>query len=533
MEGVSAGNPTSGSLGFSPGFGNTLANMLTNVAKYIAVLPSITEHLTPDHQKISNLKIHLKDVRDVKQALDTLSNALGSCIPSLEKQFSDAYIREHYPQFPDEILAIIFEFAGLDDFGTAISISHVCRRFRTIALSISRLWISIRPIGYNRGFGVTVEDASEVARRSQPSGIGLEIQVEMYDHYKEEQPKYYGEYLQSMTGFLHMHSSRIRVLALDIGVTYFIRDDDKSAFENLSFPLLDSMKIFSPPGTTLQHIYKNWNLPSLRLLVGQNCLPELSKDILSKINSFTFEVEEYNHPDDNEVLWLLEELADYLVTLSSLKELKMDIDCDHAHYTLPDFDESHVKVELQELRHLTLKIQHTNYHYDTIMCVFMMFDYERLTSLSLELPISVLPDFSPLFDCIRCTSGSLKQLDVRIHPKVNYYNNYRDLRKYARERILEQFLGVSSTLETIYLECAGDDRKDIGFENRIAALQLKNCQLLAWTRGNGQKPDIAYDLEEAFKPEAGPIDECLVLDGAETSPLEKAKIIRVPLSGKK
>lgn len=142
---------------------------------------SITEHLTPTCRRISDLKLHLQDTRDVQRALISLSSALKSCIPSLEKQLSDASIREYFSRFPDAIFAIIFEFAGFEDVRTTINFSHVCRRFRAISLSVPRLWTIISPTT-----NCQLSDAIGIAERSQSAGCGLTIKIAERWHDTEE-----------------------------------------------------------------------------------------------------------------------------------------------------------------------------------------------------------------------------------------------------------------------------------------------------------------------------------------------------------
>lgn len=344
----------------------------------------------------------------------------------------------------------------------------------------------------------------------------------------------HADYLQSMMNFIDMHSSRISTLTLDLGTAHTVASKDKSWSTKMSLPSLESLKINAPPSTRLEHFYENWSVPSLLHLHGRNCMPQLPPDVLSKIKSFSFEVEEYDSWNDNRVRWSLTELASYLGKLLSVEEVSLDFDCDQVHYrtmmeALPILIP---KVKLEKLRSLSIKIQEYDYSCRYAAIVFLMFDYENLESLAIDLPSAALPNLSSLFYCTKWASRCcrLRNLDFRIRPA--YCIPSYDHGESPRNKILSSFLGKDSMLENFYIECAGDDRQVFGFSNRLAALQLKNCQLFGKTRENSASPDIMYDLEEVFRRRGDPVDECLVLDGAISSPLDEAKLIKVPISNR-
>ncbi|KLO13122.1 hypothetical protein SCHPADRAFT_940692 [Schizopora paradoxa] len=517
FKSVLSGNPS-----LSPGFGRDIVELLEGLTKHIAGLPIDAELPTStDRQRIPILKQHLKDVRDVQGALLSLSNNIQSSISSLEKQFSEIFLRDRYFQLPDDIFAMVFEFAGFDDFRTGTNVSHVCRRFRTIALSTPQIWTHIRP---RHKRGLLIADASKVAGRSQHSGLGLTVEMQSFNSYAHE----HVEYLQSMMSFVGMYSSRICALTLDLGTAHAAASKNKLWFTKLSLPSLTSLEINAPPSTTLEHFYTDWKMPSLRTLHGRNCFPDLPSNALSKIKSFSFEVEEYDIRKRNRVQWTLPELDRYLGRLFSVQELKLDFGCDSIH---PWLDEPpSTKPELTvTLRSLSIRIQDHGYDSDRAVNVFQMFDYENLTSLSISLPSEAIPTICTLFSYVKLSfqRGNLNDLDIRIRPD---YFRYGDLGESPRNTILSSFLQNNPKLESIYIESAGDDRQIFGFSNRIAALQLKNCQSFRKASKIVPGPDIIHELEEVFKRRGDSVDECLVLDGAKVSPLDEAELVKVPIS---
>ncbi|KLO13090.1 hypothetical protein SCHPADRAFT_382612 [Schizopora paradoxa] len=509
-----------------PGFGRDFGEKLEHVAKHFADLPSSMEQLTPDSQKILALKQHLQDARGVQRALDSLSNALRSCIPSLESQFSEDFIREKHSKLPDEIFAIIFKFASLDDLQTTIRVSRVCRRFRAISLSIPRLWTTIRFKENFYGKELPVANALVYAERSRPADLKLTVEF-FYPRYisKDKIPRF----AQSLFSFINMQSLRISNLTLDLEI--LTTTQDKSTYSKLSLPSLDSFKAIAAKSTISQHCYKKWSIPSLRHLHGVNCMPELPKSALSKVKTFSFEVQEGSFSDDR-VDWSLTLLARYLKQLLTVEDLKVDLNCETDHF--PDVFGSHLKVDLKSLRSLSVTIQDYKYDYDNTEFVFRMFNYEKLTTISIELPSEILPDVSRLLEHIgvkhqylRFTElPSLKNLDFRIRPTYN--NQY--FSPNPRTAVLGHFLQRHTPAESLYFECPEDDHQVFGFSNRLAAIKLKNCQLFEYSYDDSEGPDIVHHLEDIFRQRGELMDRCLVLDGTNSNPVDDAELVRVPIS---
>ena len=85
-------------------------------------------------------------------------------------------------------------------------------------------------------------------------------------------------------------------------------------------------------------------------------------------------------------------------------------------------------------------------------------------------------------------------------------------------------------MKNLYFECPEDDHQVFGFSNRLAAIQLKNCQLFEYACEKSDGPTIVHDLEDIFRKRGELMDRCLVLDGAKLDPVEEAEIVRVPIS---
>ncbi|KLO13099.1 hypothetical protein SCHPADRAFT_383103 [Schizopora paradoxa] len=322
-----------------------------------------------------------------------------------------------------------------------------------------------------------------------------------------------------------MQSSRISNLTLDLGILTTAQDE--ATYSKMSLPSLDSLKVISKNWTTSQLSYKKWSVPSLRHLRVVSCMPDLPQSVLSKVKSFSFEV-------DDRASWTVGQLSQYLKQLLAVEVLEVDLDCDSSHF--PDVFDYHLKVDSKALRSLSVTIQDHRYDYGRTEFVFRMFNYENLRAISIELPGEILPNVSQLLEYIGVINGdflitecpNLRNLDFRIRPMYNdqYYGS-----RNPRTEVLCHFLNRSRAVaENLYFEFPEDDHQFFGFSNRLAAIRLKNCRLSKYSTKEGDGPDIFYEMEGIFKQRGDSTDRCLVLDGAKSNPIEEAELVRVPIS---
>ncbi|KLO14646.1 hypothetical protein SCHPADRAFT_300197 [Schizopora paradoxa] len=142
------------------------------------------------HHSAQNAKAlcltRLTAIEDLTQALQTTRTAIEGVARALNTSLSDVQAAIHeiederarvvrargLARLPDEVLGLVF-VAVMDDCDSSEStfaLSAVCRRFRAIALSTSRLWSHIS--SYTHFARLTTNICLE---RSQPSGLHLNL----------------------------------------------------------------------------------------------------------------------------------------------------------------------------------------------------------------------------------------------------------------------------------------------------------------------------------------------------------------------
>lgn len=187
------------------------------------------------------------------------------------------------------------------------------------------------------------------------------------------------------------------------------------------------------------------------------------------------------------------------------------------------------RLKLKKLQSLSIKLH--DYHYEDVRRLLVVFDYENLQSLTINIGDEVLPDLGTLFNKVWRTNQFKKLTDLSFTIRPTYHDVYESSARSPRFKILYHFLEDCEGVQNIYLECPEGDNNFFGFSNRLAALRLKNCHLFG-NNGTPEEygPDIIYEMEHVFKQRGEMMDGCLLLDGLKTSPLEKAEIVRTAVS---
>ncbi|TDL21202.1 hypothetical protein BD410DRAFT_307978 [Rickenella mellea] len=90
----------------------------------------------------------IKEARACMKALNETQRRLGRRLRCLRRLSKPLVLEDGINRLPDDVLAIIFEmtrhFNGDGQYQFAVGVSHVSRRFRTVALATPSLWTIIR-----------------------------------------------------------------------------------------------------------------------------------------------------------------------------------------------------------------------------------------------------------------------------------------------------------------------------------------------------------------------------------------------------
>lgn len=89
---------------------------------------------------------YLAQIRVLRATVDALNKTVDEKATRLKEECWDNILVRGIAELPDELLALVFELAydnDTDGSHLAIQLSHVCRRFRAVALHTPRLWSTL------------------------------------------------------------------------------------------------------------------------------------------------------------------------------------------------------------------------------------------------------------------------------------------------------------------------------------------------------------------------------------------------------
>ncbi|KLO05761.1 hypothetical protein SCHPADRAFT_1002716 [Schizopora paradoxa] len=490
---------------------------LSDVESYAGLIANAAERLElygPTPRFHSVLKAAMEDIQDMRTQVANALVDLDRTIGDLGRQLSDLFIRGNFVRFPDEIFALIFEFAGCEDLRSAINISGVCRRFRNIALSIPRLWNHIHLRGDRIG------EATAQAERSKSHTLGLSLAIRIPSRPEDV----YGrsssaDYRFILLDFVRTHA--LRVTSLEINLDYFESGADVqwSKYSTLSFPFLISLKLSMERGYTIQdpddidgvpqydhwREYRTWDFPVLRTLHSVNFLPEISAGTLSKIKTFILEVEVDS--DDCHMEWTLPGLVRYVSQMPSIEDLTISsLDMLNEHFPAANVD----PLIMASLRRLSVNV--TNYRKSHFESFFDAFEAYNLHALSINIRSECIPDLEwmtrKFWNTCRCRN--LTDVSFIIRPRFRYWCDTIN----PRSIVVNHFLDGFPNFQNIYFECVADENHPFGFSSGLCAMRVKNCSLVdKWQR---VRKDWISNMEVLYRRgRDGELDRCLVWDGVD------------------
>ncbi|TDL17292.1 hypothetical protein BD410DRAFT_553799 [Rickenella mellea] len=96
----------------------------------------------PDPHELLALRRALSEAKTCMVALKDIKYQLGRRMRTLQNRCTPLVLSDGLSRLPDEILANVFEMGHnlSDDYKFSLTMSHVCHRFRAVALRIPLLW---------------------------------------------------------------------------------------------------------------------------------------------------------------------------------------------------------------------------------------------------------------------------------------------------------------------------------------------------------------------------------------------------------
>lgn len=199
-----------------------------------------------------------------------------------ERRLKAAQLRSGLASLPNELLTSILylasqreetnlalhrkEFRGVvsfkSSFFSAVKLSHVCDRFRRVALLAPELW---------NGISDDMTSAMVTISVIRSGRMPLDVSLTSFPNHRKY-PNFYSP--KYFTRFLSKTSSRWRSLKM-LSSTEISLTDPGISLENLNLPLLAALYITSPPDSrrSESHILRDWNTPNLHSLTIRQFVP--------------------------------------------------------------------------------------------------------------------------------------------------------------------------------------------------------------------------------------------------------------------
>lgn len=230
---------------------------------------------------IRRVAAELKDFKHMDEQFQKLSNCIKAIRITAEQRLKAARLRIGIASLPDELLANIFHFVTQEEdhkdvlsvvfrgfesfksmFLSAVKLSHVCDRFRRVALLTPSLWN-----GISDDMTPHMVKLSLIRSGRMPLDITFLSFQSTMDRFCFYNPKHF-------TRLVSKTSDRWRSLKIYSSVGIGIRDKEFS-LKSLNLPLLTNLKIDSPSDRrrSEQHILRDWNTPRLQSMTICQFIP--------------------------------------------------------------------------------------------------------------------------------------------------------------------------------------------------------------------------------------------------------------------
>lgn len=277
-----------------------------------------------------DVKMHshvLKLLVDIESSLGTLLEATAREIRFLQRQVSviPRTMEVGLAYLPNEILARIFELARPEEFDMGnldllrklpITLSHVCRRFRYVALALPGLWTELKT-------DQSPKAVSTFLSRSKESMLSVEVSRWRISTLKQDlQTRHVLAFLDAVIPHSRLMGSFTFIVDEELEDIMCGSPRLRRSLTDLQLPNLSRLKLVHSSYATddANDLYSSWVMPNLQYLCLTNLIPRpnfasslLRCEIL--LRNF-LDMESYD----------IDLLLRFLRPLSKLEELTLDIE---------------------------------------------------------------------------------------------------------------------------------------------------------------------------------------------------------------
>ncbi|KLO10181.1 hypothetical protein SCHPADRAFT_529682 [Schizopora paradoxa] len=364
-----------------------------------------------DNEGFEELRTVIRAAESVEDLLRRMLTSASSAVTELKYKLDVMANRRKFKALPDEVLAIVFEMAFKSyssdrgytgDKGqvtTVKKLSLVSRRFRNIVLSLPILWSNIpSPL-------LHVNEAKLFASRVTTPIVSLTIEgVESYESEESEKAR-----VLSMYQLATSISSRIRKLDISLSKSDLpYLQQLRQTYSNFSLPSLFELNLrcYNQASRECRNFCRDWDMPSLRGLKVAEVLPELSSNVLSRIEFCSISA---NYIEET---WRTTEIMEFLLSLTVVKDLRVSVRLSGFY---PDSDQG---AQLESVEKLSLALQNTNVAMDKNILHFIKFP--SITSFNLDVGLTDIRDLEEILGNVTFKVPPLKVADVNLAVGIEF-----------------------------------------------------------------------------------------------------------------
>ncbi|KAH8116537.1 hypothetical protein DFH11DRAFT_1217804 [Phellopilus nigrolimitatus] len=208
------------------------------------------------HENLMTRKATLRHVKDLRTTLNDLLVMSEKTINDLQADLQPLVLEHGMKSIPDDVLSLIFHhYVNLGRSTSGVNpviISHVCRRFRSLALGLPELWATL-PLGPD------LDKFQVYLSRSRQSGLTVNLRQ-----------KHCESHLQALAAL----SQRWTKFSTDVNKRW--ERELEETFGSLQLHCLESLVLsFEIGEIATKSFYSEWSMPRLRHLCAYFGLPVL------------------------------------------------------------------------------------------------------------------------------------------------------------------------------------------------------------------------------------------------------------------
>ncbi|KLO10025.1 hypothetical protein SCHPADRAFT_538954 [Schizopora paradoxa] len=345
---------------------------------------------------IDELRSLVHTTEDMECSLKQTLHKFSLAVRVLNWKFADEINKARFCTMPDDVLAIILEMVCEDNSYAVNKLMLVCRRFRQMLISLPNLWSSLDSISIR-----SVKKLELLVSRATAPTISLSIFGARSDGEKDR-ARALGMFNLTASISLRIRTMYLHLSQYDLAHLQQVT----GALSSLSLPFLAKLHLSASVriGRESSSLTRDWDMPSLRKLTVIDLLPELSLDVMSKIETLSVTANvDYTLEEDHRY-WRTNEIVAFLEGMTFVKKLSVSVRL-HDNYTAV-----RNPAPMRSVEHLSLGLRSL----DAAMglTILHIFDFPAMTAFELRLGLPALEHLEDALNRVLASFGDPNPRDI-------------------------------------------------------------------------------------------------------------------------